>query len=148
LLEFRETSIYSPDAQLLVGELNEVLIGIIGNNGAKHVQPDDFGKPGAVFLVGYEAGMPMCCAGIRRFDDRTGEVKRVYARKNHNGNAAALMQQLEIWAREHGCSRLILECRQINQHAISFYRKNGYSECPKYPPYEDQGDAVCLEKQQ
>ena len=44
-------------------------------------------------------------------------------------------------------SRLVLECRDSNPHAISFYMRNGYTRCENYPPYEEEDDAVCLEKE-
>ena len=145
-LSFVKTEVENPDARMLLEELNETLAGILGHNGTKHVCFDDFSQEKAFFLVGYDDGRPACCAGVRRMDDATGEVKRVFARKNRRGNGAALMAAVEETAREAGYSRLVLECREGNPHAIEFYRKNGYKDCEKYPPYDNEGDAVCLEK--
>lgn len=145
-LSFKQTGVENPDAQMLLKELNETLTGILGHNGTKHVCFDDFSQEKAFFLVGYDDGMPACCAGVRKLDDMTGEVKRVFARKNRKGIGAALMAALEELARETGYSRLVLECREGNPHAIEFYRKNGYTDCEKYPPYGNEADAVCLEK--
>ena len=145
-LSFKQTGVENPDAQMLLKELNETLTGILGHNGTKHVCFDDFSQEKAFFLVGYDDGMPACCAGVRKLDDMTGEVKRVFARKNRKGIGAALMAALEELARETGYSRLVLECREGNPHAIEFYRKNGYTDCEKYPPYGNEADAVCLAK--
>lgn len=76
---------------LMIGELNAFLIRQIGNNGSKHVHLDDFSESRGVFIVGYDGTEPVCCAGIRQMDASTGEVKRVYARPNQNGNGAQLM---------------------------------------------------------
>ena len=90
-------------------ELNETLTGILGHNGTAHVRLDDFHGEKAFFLVGYEEGEPVCCAGVRRMDERTGEVKRVYARKNRRGLGTALMKAVEDLARGEGYRRLVLD---------------------------------------
>ena len=145
-LSFVRTSVALPDAGLLLSELNETLIGILGHNGTAHVCLSDFSGEKAFFLVGYDDGVPMCCAGLRKMNDRTGEIKRVYARKNRKGIGAALMAALEEQAEDLGYERLVLECREGNAHAIGFYKKAGYAVCEKYPPYCEEKDAVCMEK--
>ena len=145
-LTFAITGVDSPDAQILLTELNESLVGMLGHNGTAHVCYDDFCQGKAFFLVGYDGDIPVCCAGVRGIDETTGEIKRVYARKNQKGIGTALMTALEGYARQTGYRRLVLECREGNSHAIAFYRRNGYVNCEKYPPYEEEDDAVCLEK--
>ena len=145
-LSFVPTGVDSPDAGMLLSELNDTLVGILGHNGTAHVSLSDFSGEKAFFLVGYDDGTPVCCAGVRRMDSATGEVKRVYARKNHKGIGAKLMEAVEEQARSVGYERLVLECREGNGHAIEFYKKVGYTVCDKYPPYWDEADAVCLEK--
>lgn len=145
-IHFIEKSIYCEDAILLIDELNDILMGIVGNNGTKHVNLSDFEQEGSIFFVGYYKNEPICCAGIRNVDNQTGEIKRVYTRENRLGVGSALIDQLEKWANEHQYHRLILECREVNQHAITFYKKKGYKVCDKYPPYIEQEDAVCMDK--
>jgi len=145
-LVFIKSGVDSPDAQKMLEELNESLIALLGHNGTAHVCYDDFSHEKAFFLVGYDAGIPVCCAGVRRMDDTTGEIKRVYARKNGKGIGAALMNALEAYAGEIGYRHLVLECRDGNRHAIEFYQRNGYVPCAQYPPYSGVSDAVCLEK--
>ena len=98
------------------------------------------------YILGYDDDVPVCCAGVRRMDQKTGEVKRVYARPNREGVGARLMKLVEEQARVEGYKRLVLECREGNAHAIDFYKKQGYVICGKYPPYENEADAVCMEK--
>lgn len=145
-LTFIRTSPDSPDARELLRELNDVLTAMLGHNGTAHVCYDDFHHEKAFFLVGYDGDIPVCCAGVRTIDETTGEVKRVYARKNGKGIGATLMTALEEEAIRAGFRRLVLECREGNSHAIEFYKKNGYAVCEKYPPYQDERDAVCLDK--
>ena len=107
---------------------------------------DDFSRDGGFFIIGYDGGIPVCCAGVRQLSDRTGEVKRVFVRRNHKGYGAALMAAVEACAASIGYRRLVLECREGNAAAIGFYRRIGYAACEKYPPYGDEEDAVCMEK--
>ena len=145
-LSFFMSRVESPDAQLLLRELNGTLTGILGHDGTAHVCLDDFSQDGAFFVVGYDGKLPVCCAGVRRMDKKTGEVKRVYARPNREGFGSSLMELVEEQARAEGYERLVLECREGNPHAIEFYKKQGYAICEKYPPYKEEADAVCMEK--
>ena len=145
-ITFIQTGIESQDVQTLLHELNETLVSILGHNGMAHVCMNDFNGDKAFFLVRYDDMIPVCCAGVRKLDDTTGEIKRVYARKNRTGTGTALMSMLEEKAVSLGYKRLVLECREGNRHAIEFYKKTGYTMCEKYPPYQEETDAVCLEK--
>ena len=145
-LTFIRTSPDSPDARELLRELNDILTVILGHSGTAHVCYDDFRLEKAFFLVGYDESVPVCCAGVRPVNETTGEVKRVYVRKSGIGIGAALLTATEGEAISAGYRRLVLECREGNSHAIEFYKKNGYAVCAKYPPYQDEKDAVCLEK--
>ena len=63
-LLFIRTSVNSEDARTLLNELNTVLTGILGHNGMAHVCFDEFSREKGFFLVGYEVGIPVCCAGM------------------------------------------------------------------------------------
>ena len=145
-LDFAVSDADGQSARVLLEELNETLIGILGHDGTAHVCMDDFSRDGSFFLVGYDEGVPVCCAGVRLLSGRTGEVKRVFARRNHKGYGTALMAAVEVRAAAMGYRRLVLECREGNAAAIRFYRRIGYAVCEKYPPYGDEKDAVCMEK--
>ena len=72
-LAFVQTGVENPDAQTLLRELNETLMGILGHNGMAHVCFDDFSQEKGFFLVGYDDGTPVCCAGLRQLDDEGAE---------------------------------------------------------------------------
>ena len=94
-LDFAVSDVNGQNAQALLEELNETLISILGHNGTAHVCMDDFSRDGGFFLVGYDGGISVCCAGVRLLSGRTGEVKRVFARRNHKGYGTALMTAVE-----------------------------------------------------
>ena len=133
-LDFAVSDVNGQNAQALLEELNGTLLGVLGHNGTAHVCMDDFSRDGGFFLVGYDGGVPVCCAGVRLLSGRTGEVKRVFARRNHKGYGTALMAEVEARAAAAGYRRLVLECREGNAAAIGFYRRIGYAVCEKYPP--------------
>ena len=145
-LDFAVSDVNGQNVRALLEELNETLIGILGHNGMTHVCMDDFSRDGGFFLVGYDGGIPVCCAGVRLLFGHTGEVKRVFARRNHKGYGTALMAAVETHATATGYRRLVLECRESNAAALGFYRRIGYAVCEKHPPYSDEEDAVCMEK--
>ncbi|MDO5436084.1 MAG: hypothetical protein Q4G19_06920 [Clostridia bacterium] len=43
-------------------------------------------------------------------------------------------------------TRILLECRDRNTHAVAFYHRTGYTECTKYGPFADEDDAVYMDK--
>lgn len=145
-LTFRTMSPQAPDAMELIQALNRHLCGLLGDDGSRHVHYDGLEPPQGIFMVGYCHEVPVCCAGIQPLQDRCGEIKRVYARRNHAGFGTQLFAALEKWAAEHGRTMLKLECREANAHAIGFYYRRGYTRCENYPPYVGQQDAVCMEK--
>jgi len=146
MLVVKKTDVNSEDAKLMLNELNEALKSILGHDGTKHVNLSDFEHERAGFFVGYDGKKPVCCAGIRYENSITGEVKRVYTRKNSKGYGRQMMCFLEKWATENGYNELILECRSGNPHALRFYSECGYSVCENYPPYDSEDDAVCMKK--
>lgn len=58
-----------------------------------------------------------------------------------------LMQMVMTLAGRRRTARIILEVRQSNQPAISFYRKLGFRECGRRKDYYDiQEDAIIMDK--
>jgi GNAT superfamily N-acetyltransferase len=63
-----------------------------------------------------------------------GEVKRLYVRPAYrrHGLAAQLLGGLEQFAKEQGFAWLYLDSKDDLQEAIAFYKRNGYTLCPRY----------------
>jgi GNAT superfamily N-acetyltransferase len=135
-----------PEAAALLDELSAELARITGDSGLSSSAPGDFTQPGAVFLLALAAGIPVGCGGIRPFDERTGELKRMYSRVTNKGVGARLLSRLELEARRLGYARLRLETRRVNRRAVQFYLKHGYAVIPNYGRYADRSEAVCFEK--
>jgi len=110
---------------------------------AVHLAP-----PGGVFLVGWAADEPVACGGVRRHDDTTGEVKRMYVAPEHrgNGHARTMLRALEERARALGYSHMVLETGTRQPEAIALYESEGYVRIESYGFYAGASDERCYGK--
>lgn len=88
------------------------------------------------------------CGAIREYALGMMEIKRMFvdpsARKK--GIAKLIINELEMWAKDLGASKCILETGNKMKDAISLYQRCGYHQIPNYQPYEDFINNVCFEK--
>ena len=96
--------------------------------------PADFSPPGGVCLVGYEDGSAVSVGGVKRLDDETAEIKRMYVVPKARGRGAGreLLVALEDAARELGYARVRLDTGRDQPHARALYESVGYREIPDY----------------
>ncbi|MEV7418255.1 GNAT family N-acetyltransferase [Streptomyces sp. NPDC089919] len=94
----------------------------------------DLLPPTGEFFVGRYGDSPAACAGIRRLDDRTAELTRVYVRPalRGTGGGAALLAAVEDAARGMGAERIRLDTRSDLVEARALYTRHGYAEIPAY----------------
>src|SRR5256714_5777137 len=83
----RPVDILCPAAQALVGALNAELSATYPEQGACHFRLDvDEVAPGrGAFLMATRAQRPVGCGAVRRIDDLSGEVKRMYVVPDQRG---------------------------------------------------------------
>lgn len=146
MLVIKQMSMDSEDAKLLIGELNQILTSLTGDDGTAHFQPNDVKQERSVFLIGYLDGVPTGCGALRELNQKIGEIKRVYARKNTCKVGHTIIQALEHYAEEFGYQEIYLETRIQNVHAIRFYEKNGYFHCENYGVYKNKSNSHCMKK--
>ena len=146
IIQVMEADIYSDESVLLLGELSDSLNLITGNSGEASFSVNDIKDKKSSFVIAKNGNIPVGCGAIRRFDDSTAELKRMYAREKGLGIGSSILNYLENKAGEFGYSRLICETRKINSDACCFYIKKGFSNIPNYGKYRGREDAVCFEK--
>lgn len=80
-----------------------------------------------IWLI-YEDSFPAGCAAYRKKEDGTGEVKRLYVRKEYRGRGLSknLLKTVEDHAKEDDCQKLYLDTRITLEPACSLYRAFGF----------------------
>lgn len=135
------------DAILLMEELSQTLEAITGASGKNSFNSEDVCVPRSLFVIAYdEKDEPVGCGAIRPIDENIAEVKRMFAKVKTKGVGTQILSYLEIQAKKLGYSSLWLETRVINEDAVVFYKKKGYSEIHNYGKYVGNPEAICFEK--
>ncbi len=99
-------------------------------------------------VVAYQKGHPIGCGALKLYCEDDWEVKRMFVRADLRGKGIAtlVLTELERWALEIGCSKLILETGIAQPEAIALYTKNGYRGMPNYGQYVGVENSVCMFK--
>lgn len=99
-------------------------------------------------VVAYENDVPVGCGAIRIYAENDWELKRMFVHPQARGKGIATMvlKELELWAKELGCLKLILETGLAQPEAIALYKKNGYLVMPNYGQYAAVDNSVCMSK--
>ena len=138
----------SPDARLLLVELDAALRAITGDSGASSFDARDVRGPRALFLVARARGGALLgCGALRPLDGEedgdTAELKRMYARPG-SGAGKLLLAALEAQALALGYREVRLSTRRVNLRALDFYRRHGYAETAAWGKYIGNAASVCL----
>ncbi|WP_229075663.1 GNAT family N-acetyltransferase [Actinoplanes sp. DH11] len=101
-----------------------------------------------VFLVATVAGTPVGCGALRRLDETSAELKRMYVTPESRGSgvATALLRALEDAAARRGWTILRLETGPAQPDAMRFYEREGYREIPLFGAYVGSDLSVCYER--
>ena len=86
--------------------------------------------PAGYFVVARLDGIPVGCGALKRKDDTTGEIKRMWTAPSARGLGVArrLLHRLEMTARAAGLNRLHLETNRTLVEDQALYRAEGYLE--------------------
>ncbi|MBL7951238.1 MAG: GNAT family N-acetyltransferase [Flavobacteriales bacterium] len=138
----------SADFRSLVSELDKDLAVRDGDEHAFFAQYNGLQDIKHVVVIMY-GDRPAGCGAFKSFDARTVEIKRMFTATTHRqqGIGSAVLNELEIWARELGYRRCVLETGKQQHEAIALYAKRGYSVTPNYGQYIGVESSVCFEKE-
>jgi GNAT superfamily N-acetyltransferase len=92
--------------------------------------PAELSSPGGTFIVGTVDGQAVCCGGVKRFDDRRCEIKKMYVVPELRGRGVArrLLHELEDRARGLGYELARLDTGPKQLSARRLYESEGYAE--------------------
>jgi putative acetyltransferase len=99
-------------------------------------------------VIIYDDEKAIGCAAIKKYKEKTAEVKRVFVSNNYRGKGIArkLIDELEKAARLEGYRQLLLETGKSNNVAIKMYQNFHYKIIDNYAPYDKMSDSVCMKK--
>ena len=150
-VDIRRSTLASPDAARLIAALNVELHATFPEPGATH-----FSLPGAqvasgdgAFLIAYLDDIVVGCGAVRRLDEETAELKRMYVDPSFRGRGIgrALVEALEREARLLGITRVVLETGTRLAPAIKLYEAMGYARIPLFGEYLSSPDtSLCFGK--
>lgn len=99
-------------------------------------------------IVVYENQTLIGGGAIRKYDDETTELKRVFVHPEYQGQGTGsrLVSLLIEWAVELGYQRMILETGELLAESCAVYRKSGFQKIPNYGPYVNMPESLCMAK--
>ena len=144
---FVRTDASHPDFRDLVKWLDQELADRDGEDHAFYHQFNTIEALKHVVVL-YKDNVPVGCGAIKKFNDTSAEVKRMFVKPDFRGQglASVVLKELELWASELGFSACVLETGKKQPEAIALYKKNGYAIIPNYGQYIGIENSVCFKK--
>ena len=138
-LELRPTPYDDPVVRELEAQVQQEYTRLYGSPDADATDPTHFLPPDGVFLVGWLGTEPVVTGALRRHDETTGEVKRMYVVDACRGRGfgRAVLAELERRAALVPYRRLVLETGAMQPEAIELYRSSGYEPVTGFGHYRD-----------
>ena len=140
-VKFARVGLNSPEAARLLDGLRWEYETRYGpGDAADDVPAVEFDAPSGTFLVLLDGDTTVAGGGIRRFDETTCEIKRMWTHPDYRrqGHASSVLKNLvEIARTELGYSRLLLETGPAQPEALRMYRELGFREIGNYGQYEN-----------
>jgi GNAT superfamily N-acetyltransferase len=108
--------------------------------------PGAYAPPSGALLIARDGAAAAGCVALRRIDERTGEMKRMYVREAWRGKGLGRRLALAVIAeaKRRGYARLALDTLPKLGAAIALYRDLGFHESGPYLERPTPG-ALCFE---
>ena len=150
-MEIRRESFDSETARALADALEAELLATYDDEPGSGGLPaaSIFEPPnGGAFLIGWLDGIAVACGGVARYDDATGEIRRMYVIPEARGRGLSrrVLEALEGEARALGYSLVRLETGNLQEAAVGLYVSAGFGPIPRYGPFANDPKSVCFEK--
>lgn len=98
--------------------------------------PGEYSPPTGRLLVALEGDEAIGCVGLRRINNETCEMKRLYIRPAHRRKGIGRQLAVEVTreAEEAGYTRMRLDTLTSMKEAVSLYRSLGFKDIEQYRP--------------
>jgi putative acetyltransferase len=140
----------SAEARRLIAALDAHLAGRYSADQrfGPNLRPEQLAPGLGTFVIARADGRAVGCGALRRLDDTSAELKRMYVEPELRGRGIAkeVLDHLEAVARAMGISRLVLETGIYQAEAIGLYRRVGFRPVRCWGEYEGVLTSVCFEK--
>ncbi|CAN1569370.1 rimI, ribosomal-protein-alanine acetyltransferase [Flavobacteriaceae bacterium] len=133
-------------AYAIIEELSQNLYERFGSDGKNSFTDWEYNNSKYLFVVAELDHEILGCGAIRPLSEKTGEVKRMFAKYPRKNIGQSILSFLETKAKELHYDTLVLETRVKNEEACSFYKKSDYIQIPNYGKYAGRIDAICFQK--
>ena len=102
-------------------------------------QPNRYSPPAGLFLVAVDEGRIIGTGAVRRYDEATAELKRLWLLPEYQGRKIGyrLMERLLEFSRQQGYQRMILTTTRFQERAIAFYLRLGFKFIPMFKGADD-----------
>ena len=145
------STLASADSARLIAALNAELGAAFPEPGANHfsLHAEQVEAGNGAFLVAYLEDRAVGCGAVRRLDEGTAELKRMYVDPSVRGRGIgrALVEALEREARLLGVTNVVLETGTRLGPAINLYETMGYARIPLFGEYLSSPDtSLCFGK--
>jgi putative acetyltransferase len=138
-----------PEVRALLAALDAYL-GSLYEPEANHIlDVEALLAPEISFFVGRLDGRAVSTGAVRRLPEiGAGEIKRMYTDPvlRGRGCAARMITVLEDEARTLGCLQAVLETGRDQHEAVRLYERCGYTLCPPFGGYPDNGLSLFMAK--
>ncbi|HEX3385659.1 MAG TPA: GNAT family N-acetyltransferase [Mucilaginibacter sp.] len=146
-ITIKRTEANDPDFPYLVTQPTLELRELYGDQKVVYDNYNEISQLETV-VIGYVNDVPVGCGCFQKANYKIAEIKRVFVKpsERRTGIGSAIMDELEIWAKEEGYNEVVTETAKKLDESISFLKNRGYHSVPKYGPYVDMENSVCFGK--
>jgi hypothetical protein len=134
--------------QQLIAALDNELWNELNEDQAKYDQYNKVPDLKTVLIL-YVNEKPAASGCIKKYNENTVEVKRMFVVKEHRGKglSSMILKELESWAIELGFHYAILETSIHFKAARSLYTNAGYKIIDNYDQYAGLEESICMRKE-
>lgn len=142
-----ETDPRDPDTVALLKQSQALMEELFPPEDNFYLDIDDLCEPDIKFYTARENGTILGTGAIALKPDYA-EVKSMFVSETARGKgvAGAILRQLEDTARDAQATIMKLETGNVLHAAHKLYESQGFTRCEVFPPYNDAGSSIFMEK--